>query len=357
MWIAFQSFLDVKEANMIEITGLENTEKWDAIVRSFKNYDVFYLSFYVKDFAKEEKVTHLLFYYDENGKRLINVVMKRDIAEDEHFKGKIETGRYFDLVTPYGYGGFLSEDGFPDNLYDKYEKFCRDNGFICEFVRFELFTGYEKYYGGEIECRTHNVVRDLQISIDDMFMDFEHKVRKNIKKAVRNELNILVEQNIEHIDDFLNIYYGTMKRSEAEESFYFSKEFFETLGQMKENVVFFYVIYKDKIIAAELVIYGSENAYSYLGGTDNNYFELRPNDFLKFEAIKWLKEKGLKNFVLGGGYGVDDGIFRYKKSFAPDGIVDFHIGRKIFDKATYQKLIDMREEVNPESKFFPLYRS
>ena len=127
---------------------------------------------------------------------------------------------------------------------------------------------------------------------------------------------------------------------------------------MKNNIVFFYVIYKNKIISAELVIYGSENAYSYLGGTDNNYFELRPNDFLKFEAIKWLKEKGLKNFVLGGGYGVDDGIFRYKKSFAPDGILNLYIGMKIFIEATYQKLVVIRiDEIDMESPYFPLYRS
>ena len=37
----------------------------------------------------------------------------------------------------------------------------------------------------------------------------------------------------------------------------------------------------------------------------------RANDFLKFEVIKWAKEKGFKNYVLGGGYGTDDGIFQY----------------------------------------------
>ena len=108
-----------------------------------------------------------------------------------------------------------------------------------------------------------------------------------------------------------------------------------------------------------MIIFGTENAYSYLGGTDRDYFDVRPNDFLKFEAIKWLKERGLKNFVLGGGYGADDGIFRYKKSLAPNGIVDFYIGKSIFDQELYDKLISKRRACGEilEESFFPVYRA
>ena len=72
------------------------------------------------------------------------------------------------------------------------------------------------------------------------------------------------------------------------------------------------------------------------------------------------KEKGLKNFVLGGGYGADDGIFQYKTCLAPKGIVDFYIGRKVFDNENYKKLVDIRAEENPgclESGYFPKYRA
>ena len=129
---------------------------------------------------------------------------------------------------------------------------------------------------------------------------------------------------------------------------------------MRENVMYFHVFYEGKVISTELVIYGAENCYSYLGGTNREYFDLRPNDFLKYEIIKWAKEKGLKNFVLGGGYGADDGIFQYKTCLAPRGIVDFYIGRKIFDKEKYKSLVEIRANENPscrESGYFPQYRA
>ena len=81
---------------------------------------------------------------------------------------------------------------------------------------------------------------------------------------------------------------------------------------------------------------------------------------MKYEIIKWAHEKGLKNFVLGGGYGADDGIFRYKASLAPKGIVDFYIGKKIFDRKLYNYLISVRCQEKSEdtlSDFFPRYRA
>ena len=87
---------------------------------------------------------------------------------------------------------------------------------------------------------------------------------------------------------------------------------------------------------------------------------MRPNDFLKYEIIKWAKEKGLKNFVLGGGYGADDGIFQYKTCLAPKGVVDFYIGRTVFDQEKYQQLVDFRANENPAcrtSGYFPRYRA
>lgn len=343
----------------LQVYTLEQDRQWDAIVRSFEKYEVYYLSDYVRAFQLHGDGEPLLFYYSDENCRGINAVMKRDIGLDEHFKGKLPEATYFDLSTPYGYGGFIFEGSASEAVYDAYEDYCKENKFVSEFVRFGLFNGYQRFYKGEVECRIRNVVRNLELPIDEMLADFEHKVRKNIRKAVKNGLEIMVEQSDIRLEDFLRIYYATMDRNDAEKQFYFSREFFEILNRMRDNTVYFYVRHKGEVIAAELIIYGAENAYSYLGGTDSTYFDLRPNDFLKFEAIKWLKEKGLKNFVLGGGYGSDDGIFRYKKSFSPNNIMNFYTGRNIFNKDVYEELVQMREgkDFNKESSYFPLYRA
>lgn len=339
-----------------------NREQWNEKVRSFCDYDVFYLNEYVSAFMNESPQNGIpvLLYYQNGNDSAINVVFKRDIGLDEKLAGKIEKNTYYDLISPYGYGGFWGNTANWEELNKTYTEYCLSNHYICEFVRFELFSDYYRHYAGEVKMRMHNVVRSLEIPLDEMWMDFKQKVRKNVKKARTYNLSCIIENTGEHLDDFLRIYYSTMDRTQAEDNYYFSKKFFTDLNMMKDNVMYFHVVYEGKIVSTELVIYGAENCYSYLGGTDREYFDVRPNDYLKYEIIKWAKEKGLKNFVLGGGYGADDGIFQYKLCLAPNGSRDFFIGRTIFDPENYGKLVEIRAQENPDCRtadFFPKYRA
>jgi len=344
---------------MLTVIETDDEEKWDSIVQSFPDYDVSYLCGYAKAFQLLGDGKPLLFYIDDGNKRAMNVSLKRDIAEAAPFKGRLAPGTWFDLSTPYGYGGFWMEGGeyaFVNAVYDSY---CKENHIVSEFIRFHLFSGYRPFYNGLSETNIHNVVRTLDLPLDEMLMDFEHKVRKNLKRAGASGLSAETDYTGDRLDEFLEIYYRTMNRREAKTDFHFPRKFFDTLNGMEGHYVYFHVWYEGKIISTELVLYGTENCYSFLGGTDCEYFDLRPNDFLKYEIIKWAKEKGLKRYVLGGGYGEDDGIFHYKKSFAPNGICNFYIGKKIFNACMYRELIEMRARdasFTEKPSYFPGYR-
>lgn len=344
-------------ASIVEY-GAADQEAWDRAVRSFPDYDVFYLSDYSRAFMLENPQygQPALLVYTAGEDRAMSVVFKRDVALDMHLRGKVASGMYYDLITPYGYGGFTGRISDWARLSRTYVDYCTAHHYVCEFVRFNLFSDYYRHYDGEVETRTHNVVRSLDMPLDEMWMDFKQKVRKNVKKANSYQLSILIESTPDHLDDFLRIYYATMIRTDAEKNYYFSRNFFETLCRMQDNVVFFYAVSEGRIISAELVLYGADTCYSFLGGTDNNYFQMRPNDFLKYEVIKWAKEKGLKYFVLGGGYGQDDGIFQYKQALAPNGVVDFYIGRRVFDQASYDYLVNLRVDSILSEGYFPIYR-
>lgn len=345
---------------MISMISIDETEKWDGIVKSFKNYDVNYLSGYAKAFRLIGDGEPLLFYYDDGATKAMNVVMKRDIAEMAFFRDRLNYNTWFDLSTPYGYGGFLVDGENYVEVSEAYDNYCRQQGFVSEFVRFQLFSKHQPYYSGISETYTHNVVRTLELSIDEILGDFEHKVRKNLKRAANSHLRVEIDTTGSRLDEFLNIYYGTMDRTNAAEKFFFSREFFQMLSEMNGNYAYLYVSSEGQVISTELVLYGSENCYSFLGGTNRDYFHLRPNDFLKFEIIKWAKDLGLKRFILGGGYGDDDGIFKYKKSLAPNGVCDFYVGKKIFNEEKYKKLVAMRiisSKTDSETDYFPKYRA
>ena len=342
---------------MNQVLPISKNTEWDAIVRSFSSYDIYYLSGYVKAFQLHGDGDPLLFYGEADGVRGINVVMKRDIAGDPRFAGRIPENTYFDFATPYGYGGWLLEgSGDPAPIFSAYQDWCRENSIVSEFVRFSLFSNSRCFYYGQVVQRTNNVVRSLDRPMDEMLMDFEHKVRKNLKKAEASGLEIRIDTDGADLDDFLRIYRSTMDRNHAESGYYFSEEFYRQINTMQGHFAYFYVVLQGVVISTELVLMGSDTMYSYLGGTDSDYFSYRPNDFLKYHIIRWGGENGYRQFVLGGGYGADDGIFRYKKSFAPDGIVPFYTGQAVMAPDLYQKLCSIRGKL-PDNGFFPQYRA
>ena len=51
---------------------------------------------------------------------------------------------------------------------------------------------------------------------------------------------------------------------------------------------------------------------------------------------------------LGGGTGVTDSLFNFKKQFNKNGHLPFWIGRTIFDRAAYDDLLDIRQKLNPD---------
>jgi hypothetical protein len=344
---------------MFSIIGVQESDKWDQTVSTFPTADVFYLNGYVKACQLRGEGEPFLFYYDNGSTRAINVVMKRDIADADHLRGAIPEKTYYDLSSPYGYAGFIFQGEDHKSVYAAYDKYCLEEGFVSDFVRFNLFSGAERLYSGTVVHRNSNVVRTLEKPLNEIENEFDRKVRKNLRKARSFGLQVEIDTKGGRLDDFLKIYYDTMDRANANKSYYFPKDYFLALNKMVGNFVYFHVVCNGKVISTELVLYCGDTCYSFLGGTDAHYFEMRPNDLLKVAVIEWAKEVGLKRYVLGGGYKGDDGIFRFKKSFAPTCVVPFFTGHRIFRADRYSELVTLRREqlgLGDDQGFFPEYR-
>ena len=278
---------------------------------------------------------------------------------------KLDGVQYYDVVTPYGYGGPVLTRGtatpeFLRRYYGAWEEHCRENRIVAEFLRFHLFDNapLRLAYPGQVGKVSDNVVRRLEPSLDEMWMEFAHKVRKNVKKAASAGLTVQTDADGRRLDDFLQIYYQTMERNHADSFYYFDRAYFQALvDTLPGHFQFFHVLSEDKVISTELVLCGQDYVYSFLGGTLEEYFPLRPNDLLKYEIIRWSRDTGHKAFVLGGGYGGNDGIYRYKKSFAPDADVPYYTGRWIHEPRVYEALTALRRNQGAMNEaYFPQYR-
>jgi hypothetical protein len=270
---------------------------------------------------------------------------------------------YRDATTPYGYGGPFAI-GLPDaeDFWNAFDAWAEAEGIVSLVARLSLFQDQLLPFRGESSVVMQNVVRTLELGDEAMRMDYEHKVRKNINKAERSGLSVEVDLEGSRLGEFLNIYAHTMSRRNASDSFHFDESFFRALTRdLSGGWCFFHVLKDGRVVSSELVLVGARHLYSFLGGTDSAFYEFRPNDLLKHHVIGWGRENGKEAFVLGGGYGADDGIFRYKLSFAPQGARDFSIGKRVFDEMAVRELVALRQERQPhwkpQPRFFPEYRA
>jgi hypothetical protein len=270
-----------------------------------------------------------------------------------------------DAISPYGYGGpfVVSDDASSAQAsVPDYLEWCRANRVVTTFIRLSLFAPDLAPLGNEAQPLRPNVVRSLQPTLDEIWMDCEHKVRKNVKRASREGVTVTDGRRGELVEHFCDIYRSTMARRGASADYrHVDASYMDRLLRRLEDNARIFVAYQgDRPVSAELVLLSARVGYSYLGGTLASHYHQRPNDLLKWEIIGWLKANGFRDFVLGGGFEADDGIFQYKKSFAPQGMVPFQVVRWAHDQSEYERLnaVRLRAAGHAQAEgFFPLYRA
>ena len=329
----------------------EDFIRWVALWERSSEKEVFAHPAYVGLWGDDRTRACAAVYEGADGTVLYPFLL-RDITK-EAFWGPV-VGPAFDVITPYGYGGPTAvwtggSAGASDEekeklfkgFYAAFHDWARRNDVVSEFVRFSLFSGARPWYYGTVEHNNDNIVASLGLSQEELWKGFRHKVRKNVRTAEGHGLRVVSDWQGEGLDDFLGVYYDTMRRRRAAPGYFFPRMFFEGLIKgVPGGAVFFHVLHQDKVVASELVLCAASRIYSFLGGTLHGWYSMRPGDLLKVHVMEWAQQQGYKEFVIGGGYRPHDGIFSFKRAFAPDGIVPFFVGKMVFDAEKYRLLCE-----------------
>jgi hypothetical protein len=335
-----------------KILSLTDSEKWDQYIQQFpiEQQDIYFTADYYRLYEELGDGKAMCFVYKRDDNIALYPFLINSVNELGYDFGK----NFYDIQGAYGYNGVLFSSldyQFVLSFFNAFESFCKQQNIIAEFVRIGLF------YDSKFQARKNFSVLFNQKNIvvkllnDNIWNNsYEYSTRKNINKAQRSNLEFhkYTGENIstEFLEAFINIYDKTMQRNNADEYYYFSPEYFKNLSAyLKNKALFYFVSYEEKLISCELVLTNGFNSYSFLGGTDSEYFRLRPNDFLKHNIINDLKNNSGVNFCLGGG---TEGIFRFKKSFCKTGVMDFFIGKKIHNQAIYNEVVEQWKNKYPD---------
>ena len=288
-----------------------------------------------------------------------NLIIKREIPR------LVDGEQYYDIVTPYGYGGPYIEscvEGKKDQLLEEYKvnfgRYCNANKIVSEFVRFHPIINngrdFSRIY--EAQCIRQTVGTNLE-SDDPVANEFSKSARKYVRRAVRDGVIWRVTEGPRDVSQFVDIYYSTMDRNNATDYYYFPLEYFnKCLELFRDHILFVEAIFHEKTIAAGFYLCYGDTIHAHLSGTLKEYLHLSPAYIIKYATAMWGKENGYKRIHYGGGTSnsPEDPLFLFKSKFTKNTFYDFYVGRVVWNQPVYDRLVEMTGKYDTE--FFPKYR-
>ena len=349
------------------IIPFERKETWDELVKTFPQHDIYYLTGYVDAFRLHGDGEPILIHYKNGHVQGICVYMKRDIANEPWAAG-LEKNACFDLITPYGYGGFIfkGEPSATDikTFYSEYCIYMSDSNILAAFTRWHPMLNNAELLKGVSNVIDLGKTIHIDTTTEELIMqNILSKDRCTIRKATKNGIEIHCSEDWGIFPKFIDIYNKTMEKDNAHAYYYFEEAFYRSVVEnLKGKFKVFYAVYNEEIIAASIILFCNGQVHYHLSGSVSEYRNLNPSNLLLYEVAVWASHNGYKSFHLGGGIGSQqDLLFKFKQSFNKNSGNQFSISKEIFSREAYDKLVELRrvndKSFNAESSFFPLYRS
>jgi len=339
-------------------------EKWRALCQRFKDIDIFYYPEYAYLFQlKGDGQACCFYYYEASDRIVIYPFLIRYIKEIQI--DNCNDGNAIDIMSPYGYNGYLActKEMAMGGFFRTLHNYCNQNQVVSELIRFHPIISNHDYCQSFIPIQklSEVIVIDLTLDLDTIWHNFEPSCRNKIRKARKNYVKIIIDEDYKNLAEFYKLYIGTMQRLKALGYYYFSREWFESLLHLlPSNIALFHAQLDAKIIMSGIFLFTKDFIHYFLSGSDYAFNNLGANNLMLYKVAEWAKTRGIKYFNLGGGVQGQDSLFKFKASFSPLRKT-FCVGNVIHDQEYYQYLCDLKlaaESNQPlDVQFFPFYRA
>jgi len=279
----------------------------------------------------------------------------------------------YDVVSPYGYPGLLLSDAaraapaFAREAMHRLSETLREMGVCSAFFRMHplLSDGLSELFPeGFFTPAGVTVVMDWTVDDRELWKGIREGHQWTIKKCKRLGFVPRMVSLRDHIERVMEIYWETMDRVQAKESYYFGREYFARLGEMPGQVHCCVVESERQQTAACIFFECGGIVQAHLGGTRSEFLNRSPFHLLLYSAAGWAKSRGNRYLHIGGGVGgSNDRLLQFKRGFS-QALFPFSTLRLITDEGKYRELTKRRaqaanvlvEDVSWRD-FFPAYRA
>ena len=231
-------------------------------------------------------------------------------------------------IPHFSYGGIIRKD----DKYTKSEIFENIKNCLPKSFEIREFEPYTNYFSDD-KVATY---LELQPTIDKQLSLLKYNHRRKIKKAYKNNLEIVISNNLQSMELFYDVYSRNMLRLGSPP---LSKFFFSNLlkdykfGELK----IFLVKLENKVVGGAVMLSYHNFAEDCWLSTLSDYNHLYCSVLLYWEMIKYSIEKDKKYFSFGRST-KDSSLLHFKKQWMP-------IEKKLYFSYSEPKKINLKKMI------------
>ncbi|WP_341201699.1 hypothetical protein [Planomicrobium okeanokoites] len=270
---------------------------------------------------------------------------------------------YYDLITPFTYGGPVIEGCKEEDKWDlindfqnEFMMYCKENNIVSEFIRFHplLFNSMDFLHCYELDyvedSRGIDISRHSNPVAEGFSVDSIEKVLEAFKQGLSYEI-FLDEDKSEDFNLFL--------KSIGNHSSCHSSKFFEGCKQIiEDHLVFVEVRLNEEVVGMGMGYIFDKILTTHIFITNELGENLNAAFVMHYGLAVWSKSNGIETIHLAGTWfnKSEDENAAFKENFDVLSDYKYCIGRKIWNETVYEKLCD-RAEIEKYIDYFPAYRS
>ncbi len=161
-------------------------------------------------------------------------------------------------------------------------------------------------------------VLDLSSSLDELRSGLDKKWRNQLTRSEKNNLKIIAGHGSEEYRIFCQIY-SQMRKRKAFETTVDADEFGQIQEALAESQRMRILLCEDKGIPVAGLVASAmgDSAIYLLGATSDEGLNSKGAYLLQWTLIRWLKERGVKSYDLGGiDPETNPGVYHFKRGFS-----------------------------------------
>lgn len=348
----------------LKIYTLDNEDQWNkTLIDHFQDQvDIYYRPSYFRSWVTHELAEPICLHIQNKEFNWLYPFLKKEIPNSG------ESEPYYDIFSAYGYGGIVSNrsisqipDEFRTSANIEIDRWCQEHRIVAEFIRENPLLGDKDTYFRNI---FHSLVRqNVYAQTNESYKIGSRSARRNIQKAMRRGLEVVVNEDLSSIDNFSDLYMQTAKHLKMDRYYYFGRDYFRAVRDyLSPWSKIINIVADGRAVAAALCFLSSGFATYHLSCSDATYLKSYPNDLLLKAVVDESLDKGARLLSLGGGMSTShcDSLFKFKRRFGTE-IRPVYIGKRIHQKSQYDRLCQQWEVkhpdlVSPYGHYFLKYR-